>query len=241
MLFKNVNERILAGLLIAVTLLIPSGCVSESPCCCSSGPDALKPGVRGVVPRAPQGIKIDGDLSVFSNAFCTPIEYFNTDLKNRAAQFFYMWDDEAFYAALRTLDEHPADNADDDHLWEGDGVEWYFDTRQDKTFRSHDWPKTPNPGAAHCYWTGLKGTNIQGRFCLRPGFPNAIPRIGVEVASRRTAVGMDVEFKLPWTNFPDFKAQAGTIIALDAELCYSDGAGRVFRSFAFGSPLNVQP
>jgi hypothetical protein len=51
---------------------------------------------------------------------------------------------------------------------------------------------------------------------------------------------MDVEFKLPWVNFPGFKAKAGVVIALDAELCYSDGGPRVFRSFAYGSPLSVQ-
>ena len=40
----------------------------------------------------------------FENAFCTPVEYHHSNLPERAAQFFYMWDDTAFYAALRTLD-----------------------------------------------------------------------------------------------------------------------------------------
>jgi hypothetical protein len=213
-------------------------------------PSELAEGVRGVATRAPKEMKIDGDLSEFKNAFCTPVEYFQPDnpdkkdpapgLHDRAGQFFYMWDDEAFYAALRTLDRHPADNADDDHLWEGDAVEWYFDTRRGSDFRSHDWPKEANAGAVHCYWTGLKGTNLAPRFCLRPGFLQAIPKNGVEVGAKRTSVGMDVEFKLPWANFPNFKAKAGEVIALDAELCYSDGGPRVFRSFVFGSPLSVQ-
>jgi hypothetical protein len=86
----------------------------------------------------------------------------------------------------------------------------------------------------------LKGTNINGRFCLRPGFLSAIQKIGVEVASRATKNGMEVEFKLPWANFPSFKPKLNTVIALDAELCYSDGGPRVFRSFAYGSPLSVQ-
>ena len=203
---------------------------------CTSRAATLQPGVRGVATRAPKEMKIDGDLSEFKEAFCTPLEYFNADLKNRAAQFFYMWDDEAFYAGLRTLDTKPANNADDAHLWEGDGVEWYFDTRRDENFRGENWGK----GAVHCYWTGLKGTNVQGRFCLRPGYLDAIEKIGVEVASRRTATGMEVEFKLPWANFPKFKPELNAVIALDAELCYSDGGPRLFRSFAFGSPLSVQ-
>lgn len=210
----------------------------------------LSDGVRGVATRAPREMNIDGDLSEFKDAFSTPVEYFqpdnrnskdaNSGLRDRAAQFFYMWDDEAFYAALRTLDRHPADNADDAHLWEGDAVEWYFDARRDENFRSHDWPKEADAGAVHCYWTGLKGTNVTPRFCLRPGFLEAIKKIGVAVGAKQTAVGMDVEFKLPWANFPGFKAKPGEVIALDAELCYSDGGPRVFRSFVFGSPLSVQ-
>ena len=201
---------------------------------------ALAPGVRGVATRAPKYMKIDGDLAEFKGAFCTPIEYHHADLRNRAAQFFYLWDEEAFYAGLRTLDQKSANFAPDDRLWEGDGVEWYFDTRQDKDFRSQAWPTNASPGAVHCYWVGLKGTNVQGRFCLRPGFPQAIPKTGVAVAARRTKVGMEVEFKLPWANFPHFRARPNTVIALDAELCYSDGGPRTYRSFAFGSPLSVQ-
>lgn len=217
---------------------------------CVSAQTKLAEGVRGVATRAPREMKIDGDLSEFQNAFSTPLEYFqpdnrnskeaNSGLRDRAAQFFYMWDDEAFYSAVRTLDRHPANNADDAHLWEGDGVEWYFDTRRDGNFRSHDWPKAADAGAVHCYWTGLKGTNVTPRFCLRPGFLEAIKKVGVEVGAKQTPVGMDVEFKLPWANFPNFKARAGEVIALDAELCYSDGGPRVFRGFVFGGPLSVQ-
>lgn len=199
----------------------------------------LAAGVRGVATKAPPGMKIDGDLSEFKDAFATPVEYFHPDLKNRAAQFFYMWDEQAFYAGLRTLDQKQADQADDDHLWEGDAVEWYFDTRRGDDFRSIAWPTEP-VGAVHCYWTGYKNDQVQPRFCLRPNFLKQIPKIGIEVGARKTAVGAEVEFKLPWANFPDFKAKAGEVIAVDAELCYSDGGPRVYRSFVFGSPLSVQ-
>jgi hypothetical protein len=203
----------------------------------------LAAGVRGLATHAPKGMKIDGDLSEFKDAFCTPVEYFSFDensLRNRAAQFFYMWDEEAFYAGLRTLDTKPANNAPDDRLWEGDGVEWYFDTRRDNEFRSQAWPTNESPGAVHCYWVGLTTTNVQSRFCLRPGFLKAIPKVGIEVGARRTAHGMEVEFKLPWANFPNFKGKLDEVIAVDAELCYSDGGPRVARAFAYGGPLSVQ-
>ncbi|MEK6236452.1 MAG: hypothetical protein N2C14_17225, partial [Planctomycetales bacterium] len=89
----------------------------------SAAPAAeLAPGVRAAVPRASGKVTIDGDLSEFSEAFCTPLEYFHADVSNRAAQFLYMWDDEAFYAGLRTLDRKQANMAPDDRLWEGDAV-----------------------------------------------------------------------------------------------------------------------
>jgi hypothetical protein len=196
----------------------------------------LKPGVRGLATRAPAEMKIDGDLSEFRGSFCTPVNYTHPQVGERAAQFFYMWDDEAFYAGLRTLDTKQANFAPDDRLWEGDGVEWYFDTRKGENFRGLDWGK----GAVHCYWTGYNKTDVNPRFCLRPGYLDAIEKIGVQVAARKTDYGAEVEFKLPWANFPNFKAAAGELIALDAELCYSDGGPRVDRIFAYGSPLCVQ-
>ena len=198
----------------------------------------LKPGVRGLATRAPANVKIDGDLSDFRGAFCTPINYFHPQIKERAAQFFYMWDDTAFYAALRTLDTKQANPSDDAHLWGGDAVEWYFDTRRGDDFRAINWGK----GAVHMYWTGFDKTEIKPRWCLRPGegFIDAIPGKGIEVGARKTEYGAEVEFKLPWENFPNFKPALNEVIALDAELCYSDGAARVDRYFAYGSPLCVQ-
>jgi len=212
-----------------LTLLLAATATAES--------RPLASGVRGVATRASQKVVIDGDLAEFNDAFCTPVNYFHPDRENRPGQFFYMWDDEAFYAGLRTIDQKRANPAPDDRLWEGDGVEWYFDTRRGDGFRSTTWT---NDGSVHCYWTGLTGTEIKPRFCLRPGYLDAIPKIGIEVGARNTQHGMEVEFKLPWKNFANFAAAEGEIIAVDAELCYSDGASRVDRFFAYGSPLSVQ-
>jgi hypothetical protein len=203
--------------------------------------DDLKPGVRGLATRAPADMKIDGDLSEFRGAFCTPVNYFfqvnkPEMLKDRPAQFFYMWDDTAFYAGLRTLDTRQFNGSDDAHLWGGDAVEWYFDTRRDENFRGIDWGK----GAVHMYWTGYDRGEVKPRWCLRPGYLDAIPGKGIEVGARRTPYGAEIEFKLPWENFPNFKPALNEVIALDAELCYSDGAARVDRIFAYGSPLCVQ-
>jgi hypothetical protein len=147
-----------------------------------------------------------------------------------------MWDETAFYAGLRTLDTKQANNAPDNQLWEGDGVEWYFDTRRGDDFRDTKW----GDGAVHMYWTGYKNAELSPRWCLRPDMLKAIPGTGVEVAARVTSYGNEVEFKLPWENFPKFKPALDEVIALDAELCYSDGGPRVDRTFAYGSPLSVQ-
>jgi hypothetical protein len=205
-----------------------------------SDADDLKPGVRGLATRAPAEMKIDGDLSEFHGAFCTPVNYFQLQkpaaLKDRPAQFFYMWDDTAFYCGLRTLDTRQFNGSDDAHLWGGDAVEWYFDTRRGEDFRAIDWGK----GAVHMYWTGYDKAELKPRWCLRPDYLDAIPGKGIEVGARKTANGAEVEFKLPWENFPNFKSALNETIALDAELCYSDGGPRVDRIFTYGSPLCVQ-
>src|SRR6476469_410060 len=137
--WMNWPLRILANIVCA--LAVCQACVA----------DELKPGVRGLATRATAEMKIDGDLSEFVGAFCTPVNYFQLQkldlLKDRPAQFFYMWDDTAFYAGLRTLDTKQFNGSDDNHLWMGDAVEWYFDSRRDENFRAIDWGK----GAVHMY------------------------------------------------------------------------------------------
>jgi hypothetical protein len=189
--------------------------------------------VRAVIPKAATTPVIDGQLSEWDQALCTPIEYFNADLKNRPGQFFYQWDDEAFYVGVRTLDEKQF--APDDLFWVGDAVEWYFDTRPDPAERRLTW----GPGAVHCFFTALTRDQVEPRFTLRPGFLDAIPKLGVKVAARKTDVGLEYEFKLPWSNFSGFHPAVGATLHLDAELSYSDGVSRSFRSFAFGGPLSV--
>ena len=82
----------------------------------------------------------------------------------------------------------------------------------------------------------LENDEIKSRFCLRPGFLEAIKKTGVEVVGvRRTDHGMEVEFKLPWENVSGFEAEAGKVITLDSELCYGDGDPRLFRTFALGA------
>jgi cellulose/xylan binding protein with CBM9 domain len=225
------NMRGLGGWVGWVAIWVLAGLFGSAPAA-----EPLKPGVRGLATRAPKAMKIDGNLEEFAGSFCTPVNYFHPNTSERAAQFFYMWDDKSFYAALRTLDTKPFNQADDAHLWEGDGVEWYFDTRRDDHFRDRTW----GPGAVHMYWTGLDKDKLRPRWCLRPDMLQAIGGDGVEVGARRTDIGMEVEFKLPWSNFPNFKAGEGEVIALDSELCYSDGGPRVDRTFAYGSPLSVQ-
>lgn len=190
--------------------------------------------VRAVVPRATQPIQIDGKLKEYDASFAAPLEYFHPDLKNRPGQFFFLWDEQAFYVGLRTLDEYRY--SQEHPLWEGDAVEWYFDTRRDKTFLNRKWGK----GSVHCFYTPMHLDQVKPRFCLRPGYEEAIKAVGIEVAAQSTGSGLEVEFKLPWENFPNFKARQGEVIGIDAELSYSDGGPRSDRSFLFGSPLSVQ-
>lgn len=222
-----------AILCLIPTLVVASTTIQESL--------AAPPGsYRACIPRAVTAPAIDGRLDdvAYETTLCTPLEYFHRDAANRAAQFYYLWDDDAFYVGLRTLDL--AAYSPEAPLWEGDAVEWYFDVRRGGDFRSRVWPKGVNAEAVHCFFTPMTLEQVAPRFTLRPGFEEAISRTGVEVAAQRTEHGLEVEFRLPWANFPAFTPRAGEVIGLDAELSYSDGGPRSYRSFVFGSPLSVQ-
>src|SRR5262249_21396491 len=66
---------------------------------------SLAAGVRGLVTRAPAGgVAMDGKLTEWAGAFCTPVHYNHARPDDRAAQFYYAWDDQAFYVGLRALD-----------------------------------------------------------------------------------------------------------------------------------------
>jgi hypothetical protein len=92
----------------------------------------------------------------------------------------------------------------------------------------------------HCFYTPFTKTEIKPRIQVRdlPAFKDFRLQ-GAEVAAEKTPWGWTAEFKLPWANFPDFKARAGEIIGIDCELCSSDGGLRVDRTFVYSGPADV--
>ncbi|MCA1685698.1 MAG: hypothetical protein LC745_06865 [Planctomycetia bacterium] len=200
-------------------------------------PVALAHGVRGLVTRAPGKVEVDGSLREWGEAFCTPVHYGHQNLENRAAQFFYLWDDEAFYIGLRCLDKKQANLAPPAATFNGDAVEFYLDARPGDALRGKDW----TTGAIHFFFSPFQGKDVKPRWVIRQGIATSGTVLkGVEIAASNTPESYEVEFKLPWSNFPEFRPRAGAVLALDAELCSGDGAGRTDRTFAYGSPLSVQ-
>ena len=200
-------------------------------------PVPLAPGVRGLVVRATSPIAIDGKLREWAGAFCTPVHHAHKDLENRAAQFFYLWDDEAFAIGLRALDRKPAHPGGMGALYNGDAVEFYFDARPGELLRGKDW----STGAVHLFFTAFEKAEVRPRWAVRQGIATSNVQLrGVEIAGSSEGGVTEVEFKIPWANFPEFVPRAGSVLALDAELCSGDGAARVDRTFAYGSPLSVQ-
>lgn len=203
----------------------------------SDEPTPLAPGVRGLVTLATTRVVIDGSLREWSDAFCTPIHYNHRNLENRAALFFYMWDDEALYIGLRCLDQEQANPAELAKTQDGDAVELYLDTRPGDALRGKDW----TAGAVHLFYSPFQGSDLKPRWVMRRGIATSDTNLkGVEIAATNDADGYEVEFKLPWANFPGFTPRLGAVLAIDAELCSGDGAHRTDRSFAYGSPLSVQ-
>src|SRR5262249_35534810 len=121
--------------------------------------------------------------------------------------------------------------------FDGDAVEFYLDTRQGDALRGKDW----TDGAIHFFFSPFQGGRLDPRWVMRQGIATSKTVLnGVEGAASQTPASYEVEFKLPWKNFPGFTPKDGAVLALDAELCSGDGARRTDRTFAYGSPLSVQ-
>jgi hypothetical protein len=209
--------------------------------CSAAGADdepvPLAKGVRGLVTRVSGRVKIDGKLDEFDDAFCTPVHYNHKNLENRAAQFFYLWDDDALYIGLRALDRNRANPGKEGAVYNGDAVEFYLDTRQGDELRSKEW----SAGAIHFFFSPFEGAERRPRWVMRQGIATSKTELnGVEHAATTYDWGYEEELKLPWSNFPGFKPAPGALLAIDAELCSGDGGARVDRTFAYGSPLSVQ-
>ncbi len=220
----------MAGLILGLSSLLGPAKADDTPI-------PLEKGVRGLAVKAPGKLTIDGKLREWSEAFCTPVHYAHGNLANRASQFFYLWDEEALYIGLRALDQKPANPGNIGSLWNGDSVEFYFDARVGDGLRGKDW----STGAVHLFFTPFEGNKVQPRWTVRQGIATSGVQLkGVEIASSSEGGVTEVEFKLPWANFPGFAPKPGAVIAVDAELCSGDGGNRVDRTFAYGSPLSVQ-
>jgi hypothetical protein len=191
--------------------------------------------VVGLIPKATKPIVLDGKLDEWDGAFVTPVHVGHPDFANRGGQFLFLWDEQNLYVGLRCLDQHPAHIGTDNQIWNGDAVEFYLDTRGgDKLGTAF------GPGTLHAFWTPFTKTAVKPRIQVRdlPAFKNFTLR-GAEVAGVKTPWGYTAEFKLPWSNFPDFRPKAGAVLGIDCELCSSDGGPRVDRTFVYSSPAAV--
>ncbi len=183
---------------------------------------------------------MDGKLLEWSEAFCTPVHYSHRDLENRdrAAVLLHVGTTRRSTSACAVLGQEAGQPRRSCRAtYNGDAVEFYLDTRPGDALRGKDW----TPGAIHFFFSPFEGTAVKPRWVMRGGIATSDTKLeGVEVAATQNANGYEVEFKLPWANFPGFQPKLGAVLALDAELCSGDGATRTDRTFAYGSPLSVQ-
>ncbi len=228
---RNMRAFVSVGLGIAAFLLGGSARAADD------GPTPLAPGVRGLVTKVAGKVVVDGTLREWSQAFCTPVWYAHPKLNERASQFFYQWDEDAFYLGLRCLDTKQANPGPDSTTWNGDAIEFYFDTRQGDALRGKDWTS----GAIHLHLSAFRGAEIKPRWVVRGGIATSDTKLeGVELAATQTKSSYELELKIPWRNFPGFTPRLGALIGVDAELCAGDGGVRLDRTFTYGSPLSVQ-
>lgn len=197
---------------------------------------AQEKAVVGLIPKAQKAIKLSGKLDDWDGAFVTPVHVGHPDFGNRGAHFLFLWDEQTLFVGLRCLDQKPAHVGAENQIWNGDAVEFYLDTRRGAQFGAAAY----GPGTLHMFYTPFTKTDVQPRLQVRdlPAFKE-FKLQGAEVAAEKTPWGWTAAFKLPWSNFPDFKPKSGEIIGLECELCSSDGGPRSDRTFVYSGPAAV--
>jgi hypothetical protein len=176
---------------------------------------------------------MDGKLDEWSGAFATPVNFGHADWENRAAVWRYMWDDQNLYIGLDALDT-VSFNASPGPAFNGDGVEFYLDVRDDK---KPEWA----PGTAHLHFTAFSNGEIKPRIQIRGGIAafKGLTNEGMELVATKTSRGYSLEFRLPWSKFPDFKPGVGKDVGIDCELTSSDGGPRVDRCWVYSGVAAV--
>jgi hypothetical protein len=214
------------GLLATVLFALPTGALAQDP------------NLVGLIPHAQRPMVIDGRLDEWDGAFVAPVHVGHPDFANRGGQFLFLWDERNLYIGLRALDRIPihTSTGPNEKLYDGDAVEFYLDVRRGAELGAPSYTE----GTLHMFWTAFTGADVRPRLQVRdlPGFRN-LRLNGVELAAQRTPWGYAAEFRMPWANFPNFAPRVGEFLALDCELCSSDGGSRVDRTFAFSSPASV--
>ncbi len=221
----------------AKLLVLCAACCAQACSAQEKGDKAGSSAVVGLVPKAPEGLKLDGKLDEWEGAFATPVHVGNPDVTNRLSHVLFMWDDDSLYVALRCLDRKPFHGGKDNQLVSGDAVSFYVDTRRGQTFGTDEY----RPGTLHMFWTPFTGEELKSRIQVRENIPafKGVKLDGAEVVGATTPWGYTAEFKLPWANFPAFTPDVGEVIGIDCELCNSDGGVRVDRAFVYSSPLSI--
>jgi cellulose/xylan binding protein with CBM9 domain len=191
--------------------------------------------VKGLISRADKPVVMDGKLDEWAGAFATPVNFGHADWTDRAV-WHYLWDDRNLYIGLQCLDT-ALFNAAPGPIYNGDGVEFYLDVRDEKMLGSPQW----GPGTVHLFFTAASNGEVKPRIQIRPGIAAfaGMSTEGMEAAAAKTPQGYTVEFRLPWSKFPDFKPAPGREIGIDCELCSSDGAARVDRCWVYSGVAAV--
>ncbi len=197
-----------------------------------SKPAGDKP-IVGLIPKAPEGLKLDGKLDEWDAAFVAPVHVGHPFFVNRGGHVLFLWDDDSLYIGLRCLDQNPVHTGANDKLLDGDAVEFFVDTRRGDNLGAAEY----RPGTLDMFWTPFTGSDLKPRTQVRdiPAF-KSLKLQGAEVAGQTTPWGYTAEFKLPWANFPAFTPDVGEVIGIDCALYSSDKDKRVDLTFVYSSP-----
>ncbi|MGQ9520344.1 MAG: sugar-binding protein [Candidatus Fervidibacter sp.] len=162
--------------------------------------------------RAPK-VDLDGELGEWGGKWAVPSWLLRSSFGEVNARLFLAWSEEGFYVAAEVRDS-TIKVTDPKSFWNGDCLELFIDTRNDKRPRSFE------PGDHQFWFVPLvnEGRVYAGQWKRCNEIPETLYNLSIKGAAKRLEDGYTLEFFLPAYLLRNLRPQVGAKMGLNINL-----------------------
>lgn len=177
------------------------------------------------LPRLDQPLVLDGDLREWGSAAYVPIRCESSISRAKqkgkwqgpadsGMEVYCAWSPEGLCLAAVVADDDVFNDRKGEAFWRRDSIEFHFDGRAPDKLMT----PTQELGVEHVYYRPPNG-EFPAEAYVRPDNRGMS---GLKCAGKRTPTGYTAELLVPWSAFPAFKSEVGSLFAMQWVVCDYD-------------------